>query len=113
MRKLKKGPDKYKGKFPFKCFNCGKIGNFSSKCPYGKKDGDEKKKRRSFGKDKMKKTYKPRIRSFRKKNSLYTFENDAIDEECISDEDYNEGEREVNLFMVQGELDDEQETSDE
>ena len=22
---------------PFKCFNCGKIGHFASKCPYKKK----------------------------------------------------------------------------
>jgi hypothetical protein len=33
VRRLKKGPGKYQGKFPFKCFNCGKIGHFSSKCP--------------------------------------------------------------------------------
>lgn len=57
MRKLKKGSGKYKGKLPFKCFNCGKIRNFASKCPYGEKDGDKKKSNKSFGKDKMKKTY--------------------------------------------------------
>jgi len=36
VRKLKRGTDKYKGKFPFKCFNCGKIGHFTSKCPHRK-----------------------------------------------------------------------------
>ena len=30
VRKLKRGTDKFKGKLPFKCFNCGKIGHFSS-----------------------------------------------------------------------------------
>ena len=36
MRKLKRGTGKFKGKLPFKCFNCGKVGHFSSKFPYAK-----------------------------------------------------------------------------
>ncbi|XP_059077935.1 uncharacterized protein LOC131876528 [Cryptomeria japonica] len=109
LRKLKKGSCK----LPFKCFNCGKIGHFSSKFPYGDKDGDEKQNKKSFGKDKIKKPCKPRRRSFRKKNnSLYTFEDDAMDEESVIDGDCSEDEREVNIFMEQGELDDEQTTSD-
>jgi hypothetical protein len=46
VRRLKKGSEKYQGKFPFKFFNCGKIGHFASKCPHQKKDqnyDDEKK----------------------------------------------------------------------
>ena len=46
VRRLKKGSSKYKGKIPFKCFNCGKIGHFSSKCPHKQKrqtsDDEEK-----------------------------------------------------------------------
>lgn len=36
-RKLKFGSGKYKGKFPFKCFDCGRIGNFYSSFPYKEK----------------------------------------------------------------------------
>lgn len=38
VRKLKKRSGKYKGKLPFKCFNYGKIGHFSTKCPYDDND---------------------------------------------------------------------------
>jgi hypothetical protein len=38
VRRLKKGSGKYKGKLPFKCFNCGNICHFSSKCPHKIKD---------------------------------------------------------------------------
>ena len=36
MRRLKRVANKYKGKLPLICFNCVKIGHFSSKCPYAK-----------------------------------------------------------------------------
>lgn len=34
FRILKKCACKYKGEIPFKCFNCGRVGNYASKCPY-------------------------------------------------------------------------------
>jgi hypothetical protein len=56
VRRLKKGSGKYQGNFPLKCFNCGKIGQFSSKFPHKKKEcnseGEEKYKSKRFGKKK-------------------------------------------------------------
>lgn len=44
-RKLKCGLRKYKGNFPFKCLDYGRVGHFSSKYPYKEtteKDYDHK-----------------------------------------------------------------------
>ncbi|XP_057819106.1 uncharacterized protein LOC131032184 [Cryptomeria japonica] len=105
VRKLKKGSSKYKGKHPFKCFNCGKIGHFAAKYPYEEKGEDEKHNVKIFGKENVKKSYNPKRRNFRRKNNLYTLKSDATDEESVSDENYSEDEKEVNLFMGQEELD--------
>jgi hypothetical protein len=55
MKRLKKGSGKYKGKLPFKCFNCGKIGHFSNKFPHKRNDqtcdDEEKHKHRNLFKD--------------------------------------------------------------
>ena len=41
IKKLHKGSRKYKGKIPFKCFNCGRIGHFQAKFPYPKEDSKD------------------------------------------------------------------------
>lgn len=46
-------------------------------------------------------------------NHLYIFEDDVLDEESVSDECYSGDEKEINLFIAQGELCDEHVVEDE
>jgi hypothetical protein len=84
VKRLKKGSCKYKGKLPFKCFNCGRIGHFANKFPHKKHDrnyeGEEKHKSKRFD----------------KKKSLCV-NNDDSSEDTDSDSSY---EDKVNDFML-------------
>jgi hypothetical protein len=87
VKRLKKGSCKYKGKLPFKCFNYGRIGHFSNKCPHKGKyqacDDEEKYKHRNFFKEK----------NFKKKSLCvnndddpsYDEENDSSIEDKLND----------------------------
>ena len=39
---MDRGSRKYKGKLPFKFFNCGRVGHYASKCPNKKKKNHTK-----------------------------------------------------------------------
>ena len=41
FRKLKTGHGKYKGMLPFKCFKCGRIKHFASKCMFEERKYNE------------------------------------------------------------------------
>ena len=46
VKNLRRGSGKYKVKLPLKCFDCGRIENFASKCPFNKhSDGEEESNR--------------------------------------------------------------------
>ena len=83
IKKLERGIGKYKGKLPLKCFNCGRIENFASKCPYPKQDScDEREASKKFKKGKIENKKKFN----EKKRILYTME-DSEDENTSGGEE--------------------------
>ena len=49
---MRKGTGKYKGNLTLKCFNCGRIGHFSSKSTYPKQDDNDERETSKFKKGK-------------------------------------------------------------
>jgi hypothetical protein len=112
VRRLKKGSGKYQGKLPFKCFNCGKIGQFSSKCRHKKKDqnseGEEKYKSKIFGRKKS--LCVNNDDSSEDKDSDFSFEDKVNDFMLMDKEDYdnkrigNDVNDEEVVFDMEGKL---------
>ena len=70
INKLERGNGKYKGRLLLKCFNCGRIGHFSTKCTYTKQDENEEKETSKFKRGKPGNKKKP----YGNKKIVYTME---------------------------------------
>jgi hypothetical protein len=94
VKNPKRGTGKYKGKLPLKCFHCGRIGNFASKCPLNKHyDGEEESNIKTKENKKMYK--KPFRRNSYKKKSLFIKNNSES-----SDIDESDEISDIILFMA-------------
>lgn len=80
VKKVTRGSEKYEGELPFKCFNCGKIGHFSSKCPFAKSEDINEDKRIGRRKQKEKKLQRGG-KDGNKNKSLYSREDSSFNEE--------------------------------
>eukprot|EP00253_Pinus_taeda_P004612 PITA_04612 len=81
VRNLQRGSGRFRGKLPFKCFACGRVGNYSAKCP---------------DKDKGKEPARWNKKQGANKKSYYTHE----DSDGLSNSDEDKQGNEYKLLMA-------------